>query len=200
MPPDTKLSKLDVLVLATAYICHLTQSLQKTRHAITRQKDDMDNQRMQANSQRSQSQIVNTVKGGDNHLTALCLTLPQRKLLASPINDSQTKDFAAEKKRQKYCGLNNSCLDPAVSHKRTFEKKKMIEKNITHYHSIDTCDRKLRAQLSKVKLQVSSHPSLKKVSPIFARNMKSFNSTVTLRPVKVCADFFFQQKKISQMI
>ncbi|KAG9465822.1 hypothetical protein GDO78_017676 [Eleutherodactylus coqui] len=35
VPPDTKLSKLDVLVLATSYIAHLTQTLDQERHPPT---------------------------------------------------------------------------------------------------------------------------------------------------------------------
>ncbi|GFN94071.1 transcription factor 24 [Plakobranchus ocellatus] len=34
VPPNTKLSKLDVLLLATAYICHLTQILQKANSKL----------------------------------------------------------------------------------------------------------------------------------------------------------------------
>ncbi|CAI9549945.1 unnamed protein product [Staurois parvus] len=35
VPPDTKLSKLDVLILATTYIAHLTRSLQDSSSSLS---------------------------------------------------------------------------------------------------------------------------------------------------------------------
>ncbi|XP_063781307.1 transcription factor 24 [Pseudophryne corroboree] len=63
VPPDTKLSKLDVLILATTYIAHLTRSLQE---------EDEKSQEHQSTTQRNSSnlspELLGTLQSGDGYL------------------------------------------------------------------------------------------------------------------------------------
>ncbi|XP_075070525.1 transcription factor 24 [Mixophyes fleayi] len=63
VPPDTKLSKLDVLILATTYIAHLTRSLQE---------EDENSQDHQSNPPRNSvnlsPELLGTLHSGDGYL------------------------------------------------------------------------------------------------------------------------------------
>ncbi|KAM4688929.1 transcription factor 24 [Discoglossus pictus] len=63
VPPDTKLSKLDVLILATTYIAHLTRSLQEedessTSHQVT----------SSSKPGNSSPELLGTLHSGDGYL------------------------------------------------------------------------------------------------------------------------------------
>ncbi|GFS16815.1 transcription factor 23, partial [Elysia marginata] len=121
VPPDTKLSKLDVLVLATAYICHLTNILQRSAHVTKLCQNSVDDYPNLVDLKHNPQKTPNISRCG--------LAFPRQKIFAT----KKTTDLTAASKKWQNCGaLRFGGLDIAASSTKTFENKVKFEKHLSH--------------------------------------------------------------------